>query len=98
MYFYQIKCIIHIVYTVYSHLNKKNLHGRITSLREEVWDNKTSLTPPPVTYMPVQSQESEQSYIYICSNKTFVGISSGPGDLNAFSFLIESSFVTFFIS
>ena len=52
---------MHIVYA----REQKNLHGRITSLREEVWVNKTSLTPPPVTYIPVRSQESERSYIYV---------------------------------
>jgi len=36
---------MHIVYT----REQKNLHGCITSPREEVWVNKTSLTPPPVT-------------------------------------------------
>jgi hypothetical protein len=34
-----------------------------TSLKEEAWAHKTSLTPPPFIEIPVPSQESEWSCI-----------------------------------
>jgi len=44
----------------------KHLHDHIISLRGEVWANTTSLTPPSFIEVPVPSQESERSYMYIC--------------------------------
>jgi hypothetical protein len=42
----------------------KYLHDNIISLRVEVWDNKTSLTPPFFIEMPVLSQENDRAVIY----------------------------------
>jgi hypothetical protein len=41
-----------------------HLHGRIISLRGEVWSHKNS-TPPLFIEVPVPSQESERSCIYV---------------------------------
>ena len=35
---------------------RKDLHGRIISLRRKVWDHKTSLTPPLFIEVPVLSE------------------------------------------
>jgi hypothetical protein len=40
-------------------------HVRIISLKEEVWAHTTSLTPPHLIEVPVQSQESERSCICV---------------------------------
>ena len=42
----------------------KHLHDNIISQRVEVWDNKTSLTPPLFIEMPVLSQENDRAVIY----------------------------------
>jgi hypothetical protein len=40
-----------------------HLHNRIISLRGEVFERKTSLTPSFLIDVPVPSQENERSYI-----------------------------------
>jgi hypothetical protein len=42
----------------------KHLHENIISQRVEVWDNKTSLTPPLFIEMAVVSQENDRAVIY----------------------------------
>jgi len=43
----------------------KDLHDPIHSLSGEDWTHKTSLTPTLFIYLPVASQESEQSCICV---------------------------------
>ena len=43
----------------------KHLHNHITSLRVEVWAHKASLTLPLFIGVPVPSQESEWSCIWV---------------------------------
>jgi hypothetical protein len=44
---------------------RKHLHNHITSLRGEVWAHKASLTLPLFIEVPVPSQESERSCIWV---------------------------------
>ena len=49
----------------------KHLHDCIISLREEIWAQKTSLTLPLFTEVPVPSQESELSHICVLGVSIF---------------------------
>jgi hypothetical protein len=42
----------------------ENMYDNIISLRVEVWDNTTSLTPPLFIEIPVLTQENNQAVIY----------------------------------
>ena len=42
-----------------------NLHDLLSSLREEVWVHKTSLTPPLFIEVPVPIQENKRSCIWV---------------------------------
>ena len=58
------------VYKIHSHYYNGNRidtywHDSIISLREEVCDHTTNLTPPLFIDVPVQSQESERSCIFV---------------------------------
>ena len=44
---------------------EKHLHDYIISLRGKVWAHKTSLTQPLYIEVPVSSQESERSCMYV---------------------------------
>jgi hypothetical protein len=43
----------------------KHLHDSIISFSEEVWAHKTSLTPPLLIEVPVQSQNIDRPYICV---------------------------------
>jgi len=65
---------LYVRMTLYSH-EKKHLHERIVSLREDVWANKTALTLLLVFFIEVNvpsQQVSDHVYIRV------LGVSSSP--------------------
>ena len=51
--------------TYFSSLCGKHLYDHIISLRGKVWCHRTSFTTPPFTDVPVPSQNSEQTCIFV---------------------------------
>jgi hypothetical protein len=67
-FFWPLCCLFFFFWPLYClffffHLVSKHLHDRITSLRGEIWGDRTVLSAP----LPVTSQKSEWSYICVLS-------------------------------